>query len=200
MEPVNVEELKQEFETLNSERKKLHEEEKQLYKQIRELQKLKNLQAASLKTCEKRMIEIQNILFTQNIFNEETMSKFTDFHLLSANDIKQISKGLDKTDYTKYGKPRIMDLENVVNFILRIKKLYPTWNLDLLQKTGQQDSLPPKNIYEYTFITPEGDHFIYGGLQVIYKNSGDYSKSYDEPSDNSSINNTIAHSTLNKYV
>lgn len=167
MELINLEELKQELESLNSERDTLKNEGTQLQKQSRELRKLINLKEASLQTCERRIFQIKNILFSQNIFNEETMSKFTDFHLLSADELTLIIKGLDKTDYTKYGKPRIMDLENVVNFILRIKKLYSTWNLDLLQKTGQQDSLPPGNIYEYTFITPEGHRFIYGGLQII---------------------------------
>ena len=58
MEKVNLDELKQEFETLNNERNNLDEEGKQLQKQLNELQKLKNLQATTLKTCEKRMIEI----------------------------------------------------------------------------------------------------------------------------------------------
>lgn len=171
MELVNTEELKNKLESLKSERDVLKLEESQLKKKSDELYRLQKTARNNLKNCEKRIFEIENILFTKNIFNEETISKFTDFHLLSTNELTIINKGLDKTDYTAYGKPRIMDLENVVNLIIKIKKLYPTWNLDLLQKTGQQDSLPPGNIYQYTFITPEGHHFIYGGLQVIYNNN-----------------------------
>jgi hypothetical protein len=167
MENINLEELNPDFKTLKSELDTLESGRTQLLEQISDLRKNINLNSNVLRENNDRMIEIQNILVTENMFNEKTMSIFPDFHLLGANELKVIIKGLDKTDYTSYGKPRIIDLERVVKCILRIKKLYPTWNLHLLQKTGQQDSLPPGNIYEYTFITPEGYHFMYGG--IVYK-------------------------------
>ena len=92
MEKVNLDELKQEFETLNNERINLHEEGKQLQKQLNELQKLKNLQATTLKTCEKRMVEIKHRIFTENIFNEEIIAKFADFHLLCEDELIEITK------------------------------------------------------------------------------------------------------------
>jgi hypothetical protein len=166
MEKVNLDELKREFETLNNERNNLHEEGKQLQKQLNELQKLKNLQATTLKTCEKRMVEIKHIIFTENIFNEEIIAKFADFHLLCEDELIEIIKGIDKTDYTKYDKPKIMDLEQVINFVLEIKTMYPGWKLKSLNKVGQRDSLPPVNWYEYSFITPKGHCFDYGGIKI----------------------------------
>lgn len=167
MEKVNLDELKQEFETLNNERTKLHNEGKELHKQTSELQKLRDLQATSFKACEKRMVEIKNIIFTENIFNEETMAKFTDFHLLCEDELIKIIEGIDKTDYRKYDKPRIMDLEKVINFVLEIKTVYPGWKLKSVDKAGQRDSLPPINWYRYSFITPRGHCFDYGGFKVV---------------------------------
>lgn len=165
MEPVvNMEELHQELEILKSECETINREGKQLEKQIRELDKLIDSKSRILRNKEKRIAKIKNILATQNIFDEETITKFTDFHLLSDDELKEITKGIDKTDYTAYGKPKIMDLENVVNFVLKIKMLYPSWKLELLQKIARIDIKPPENIYEYTFITQEGFRFIYGGL------------------------------------
>jgi hypothetical protein len=168
MEKVNLDELKQEFDTLNNEHKNLYEEGTQLQKQLNELEKLKKIQEIRLKTCEKRMVEIKNIKFTKNIFNEEIVSKFADFHLLCEDELIKIIEGIDKTDYTKYDAqvPRIMDLEKVINFVVKIKTTYPGWKLKKLDNTGGRDSLPPVNWYEYSFITPEGHCFNYGGIKI----------------------------------
>ena len=60
-----------------------------------------------------------------------------------------------------------MDLEQVINFVLEIKTIYPGWKLQKLDHTGGRDSLPPLNWYEYSFITPEGHCFNYGGIKNV---------------------------------
>jgi hypothetical protein len=59
-----------------------------------------------------------------------------------------------------------MDLEKVINFVLQIKTMYPGWKLKRLDQSGQRDSVPPINWYKYSFITPEGHCFDYGGFKV----------------------------------
>mgnify|MGYP007025789847 CR=1 FL=1 len=65
-----------------------------------------------------------------------------------------------------YGNPRIMDLEEAVNFVLETKKMYTGWKLNMIIKIGQYDTLPPKNLYEYTFITSENIRFIWRNTNI----------------------------------
>ena len=162
---VNTEELNLELKRLYGEQIILASEAEGLRKQTKELAIIKNKNTAGLKNCEKRILEIENILLTADIFNETTtiIAKFTDFHLLSRDELTIITSGIDTTDYTAYGKPRIMDLEAVLTIVLKIKKLYPSFTFNMLRKKGQYDTLPPQNMYEYTFLTPEGLYLIYAG-------------------------------------
>ncbi len=101
-------------------------------------------------------------------FSIETKSAFDMFGELDTLSVisKQeqiiIIKGMDKTDYTKYGKERWMDLNKIIDHIIKIKKEYPDWVLKNLIKTGQYDSQPPMNMYKYTFIAPNDLEFSWG--------------------------------------
>ncbi len=57
------------------------------------------------------------------------------FELISPEEQILITKGIDKTDYTSYGKPRWMDLERVINKIITVKTKYPGWVLTNLNKS-----------------------------------------------------------------
>lgn len=102
-----------------------------------------------------------NTMFDQNIKN------IAHFDLLTESDLFKISKAIDKKDYTsivntiskKY--PRFIDLENVVDYVIQVKKAYPLWELKAINLSAKLDTHPPKNYYTYYFTTPEGFVFSY---------------------------------------
>lgn len=75
------------------------------------------------------------------------------FASLMQSELEIIAKGIDKTNYILYGQSRWMDLETILKNVIKIKTKYPQWQLAYLVKTFQEDSLPPKNYYEYGFNT-----------------------------------------------
>ena len=161
IERSNLEELDQELKCLNNKLLLLKHQSKGLQKDMEELSISKSRNFINLQNCEKRIFEIECIVTSEYIFDDPTISQIPDFHLLSINELKVITKCINTTDYTNYGSPRIKELKSVITFVLQIKKLYPTWKLDMLRIKAQYGSFLPKNLYEYRFLTPEGIHFIY---------------------------------------
>lgn len=161
-------EMTEELEILNKERDALKLEKDQLTEKYNSLIYQKATVDRRLKEYEKKIAQIKISLESKIMFNEEIIAKFADFHLISVDEQTIISNNIDKTDYTRYGRPRYIDLEDVINIILKIKRMNPTWKLRGMgmRNTGQMDCMPPQNMYEFIFITQEGFCFRYGGMLV----------------------------------
>ena len=160
-------EMTEELEILNKERDALKLEKERLTMTYNSLIYQRATVDRRLNECEKKITQIKTSLDSKNMFNEEIIAKFADFHLISVDEQTIISNNIDKTDYTRFGRARYIDLEDVIDTILTIKRTNPTWELRDIQNTGHLDKMPPYNIYEFTFITQEGFCFRYGGMQAL---------------------------------
>jgi hypothetical protein len=111
----------------------------------------------------KKLETIQNIIDANNLEllsknMADYISSLPGFELISKDELLEIAKGIDKTDYTSHGKPRWMDLESLTKKVIVIKTKYSNWRLTKLYKTklGQPNLMPPNNIYEFSYT--DGDN------------------------------------------
>jgi hypothetical protein len=111
---------------------------------------------------ETEIFEKEKLLQTYQIKNiskliYQHIQKISNHELLSTDDIFKISKAIDKTDYTAFGcYPRFIDLETVVEYLIKVKQAYPLWTITNIRKSFKIETNPPKNLYGYEFTTPEG--------------------------------------------
>ncbi len=166
MSKTDTEMWTEELEILNKERDALKLKKEQIVIHFNNICYEKDVVSDKLKECEKKIAQIKTSLESKNMFTEEIIANFEDFHLISIDEQTIIGINIDKSDYTRYGRARIMDLEDVINTILRIKKIHPTWKLKSMRNTGRLERLPPQNTYEFTFITQEGFCFNYVGMRI----------------------------------
>ena len=166
MDKVYVEELTQEMIGLRNVYDVLLSETRELQKQKRQLQQQESVKTAVMLKTANRIKAIKDSLVAETVFYEMLIAKVANVHLLCKDEMDEIIKGIDKKDYTKYGCAPIQDLEQVVELILRIKQLHPTWKFHKLCKSGQRDSVPPINFYQYAFMTPENFKFVLGGIEI----------------------------------
>ena len=98
--------------------------------------------------------EIEN-LETDRLIDQMVVSvkNIVGFETILKSELEIIAKGMDNTDYTEFGLPRMMDLDSILKIVIKIKNMYPQWQLIDLLKMGQYDCLPPKNSYDYVFAT-----------------------------------------------
>lgn len=157
-----IAELKSKYDILSEDIILLHKQKRiidsRIYSQEKELKELK-----------KQINEYENCILQETIIDDNIRSK-PGFHLLTINEINAIVKGIDKTDYSKYGQPRFSDISKVIDNILKVKNLYPTWILEYMRKCGQYDTMPPQNFYEFDFKTQEGLIFSSGSSHSIKLN------------------------------
>jgi hypothetical protein len=117
---------------------------------------------------EEQIKHLKDTISTENIF--ETIKDVKDVELLCQSELIAISNGMDKRDWniTKNGEcPRWIDLDRLVKQVIEFKKLYPGWILESIKVAGQYDTMPPFNIYTYTYKTPHGHYMTYGGIEHI---------------------------------
>jgi hypothetical protein len=97
------------------------------------------------------------------------MSLTPGFNKLTEEEQKIIVKGMDKTDYTKYSPEvaRFYDLERLIQNVLDFKVKYPGWVLKSVIKSGQHDTMPPENYYKFSYMSPHGHYFTFGGIEII---------------------------------
>ena len=132
------------------------------------LEKRKKMKSCTDKKTElsKEINNLKKIMEMENIL--ESVQELEGLNSLSQNELTTITKGMDKTDYRKYGKcPRFLDLERLLKEVIEFKKLYPGWLLEDLVNTGQYDTLPPQTFYRYTYKTPQGHLMSNGGMQLL---------------------------------
>ena len=55
----------------------------------------------------------------------------------------------------------------IIDTIIEVKQLYPSWKLEYVRVCGSFDTMPPKSLYEFDFITPEGVRFSRGGCKRV---------------------------------
>lgn len=152
-----IEKLTNEYHELNKEIKKLNIERKNISSII----------SNNKKTCDKNVIEIRKLKLGIELNNCKTdMTQYDPEKQLSDQELSVIYTGMDKTDYTKYGKPRFLDIENIITKTNKIKKQYPRWTLISVKKTLSLDTLPPSNSYSYTFKDENNQTFDLG--KVIF--------------------------------
>lgn len=155
---MNYSDIKTKIATLNDEYNDCQNSQSQIINEKRELQKKENNIRNKIKEITKKIQELEDILLTENI--ENSISSINGFELLTQSELAIIYKGMDKTDYRKYGNyPRFIDMEKIIKTLIKTKKKYSGWVLYNLNKRGQIDIMPPDNFYEYTFITPDNVYF-----------------------------------------
>lgn len=138
--------------------KKLTEKQVQIMKEKRDIEE--NL------LYKKTLLQTYSIQQNMDTMFDQDIKSIPHFYLLTETDLFNISNAIDKKDYTsivnndskKY--PRFIDLENVVSYVIQVKKAYPLWKLTKISLSGKIDTHPPKNYYTYYFTTPEGFEFI----------------------------------------
>jgi hypothetical protein len=151
---------------LKTELIQVEDEYKELNKIYMEYRKKINLCENRKKELSKEIKKLIEIIETENVF--ETVQNIEGLDTLLQEELVAISKGMDKTDYRKYGNyPRWHDLERLVNEVIAFKKLYPGWILESLAGGGQYDTLPPKTFYIYTFKTPQGHYMSMDGIERL---------------------------------
>jgi len=160
-------EIRQIIASLEIEYKILAEEAGLLDKQRRELGKEYIIKEAALTQIKNTLKEYETFISHELMFEDEKIKGKKGFELLTQDELKVIVKGIDKTDYTKYGRHRFFDVDKIVDNILQVKLPYPSWELTQLRKCGSVDSMPPYNYYEMDFKTPEGFIFSRGGFKVL---------------------------------
>ncbi len=137
--------LQLELDSLNSERSKinklLHISNSQIRTKNKEIEDV-TLQIDKLTS----LVNMHNIV---NFISNDDNKYLID--ILSKEELTIITNKMDKTDYTKYGCCRFIDLEKLIVKIVEIKKSYPNWTLIDMRKCGQLDVLPPKSFYNLYF-------------------------------------------------
>lgn len=107
------------------------------------------------KEIEKILDEIRkakNTLKREELNNLECVKTLRSDVLLDDSEVNCILDGIDTSDYTDYGKPRIMDLDGVSFRIFRMKRIFPSFKLVELKKTLTEDRIPPIHYYKYTYF------------------------------------------------
>jgi hypothetical protein len=107
----------------------------------------------------KNIKELEFNIEMENMFN--TVKDVEDINMLTHDELKAISKGMDKTNYNNnyINNPRWIDLTRLLTEIIKFKKQYPEWILENIEMTGRKETFPPKNFYKFTYKTPHGHHF-----------------------------------------
>jgi hypothetical protein len=115
----------------------------------------------------KQIKHLETIVESENAV--ETVKYIEGFDSLSQEELVSISNGMDQTDYRKHNNtfPRFYDLERLIKEVIEIKKQYPGWILDKIQKTGHYATLPPQTFYNFTFKTHLGHYMSFGEIKII---------------------------------
>ena len=103
----------------------------------------------------KEIAQIQSTEFNTLVY--EFASIIDGYNLLTSDEIIIITNNMDKVDYTKFEKPRWLDLEKIIKNIASVKTIYTDWKLISLTKTEQYNVFPPENLYAYQFIDSHGN-------------------------------------------
>jgi hypothetical protein len=164
-----------EFTEANNEIDKLRAELAQVEKEYDEFYMIYKETEQKKRLCESRKFDIKKqikkleglVKKTENVF--ETVKDVEGFETLSSSELNAISNGMDRTDYTMYGKyPRWIDLERLVKHVIQFKKLYPGWILDRVIKSGQFGTLRESpTFYKFTYNTPHGHYISCGGIELV---------------------------------
>jgi len=115
----------------------------------------------------KQIKHLETIIECENAV--ETVKYIEGFDSLLQEELVSISNGMDKTDYRKRNNtfPRFYDLERLIKDVIEIKKQYPGWILDKVQKTGYYDTTPPQTFYMFTFKTHLGHYISFGEIKIV---------------------------------
>ena len=164
---IDPEQAKNKIKELEDEIAQIKIEANKLRKEYKEIQKKIVLSDRQINQKNREIKELDRIIETENVFN--SVHDIDGFDILDTNELIAISNGMDRTDYTKYGStiPRWIDLEKLVKEVIKFKKHYEGFVLDKIVKNGQVDTLPPENIYRFTYKTPYGHYLSCGGVELI---------------------------------
>lgn len=117
----------------------------------------------------KQIKNLEDIIESEDIY--ANVLWIDGFETLTQPELVAISTGMDKTNYRDMAQvktmgneviPRWIDLERLINAVVDVKKQYPGWVLESVQCSGHYDTLPPRNIYKFTYKTPQGHYMSYG--------------------------------------
>jgi len=129
-------------------------------KVVRDIEKDVKKIDSDLKIILKEIRYRETINETKNIISEY-VKNIENIDLLNGDEILLITNKMDKTDYRKYGDyPRWIDLEKICKEVIKMKKVYPTWELMDLEKSVQSNTIPPKSSYYYKFKDELADYLI----------------------------------------
>lgn len=163
---MEVAEAIKELGRVSTELAQVDSEEKELSKTYIDLQKTLRAYDNKKRDLRKEIFRLNDILESENVFKD--IEEIEGFDALTQLELIAISKGMDKTDYRKYGNfPRWKDVEEITKEVIKLKKFYPSWILQRISSAGQYDLMPPRTFYRYTYKTPEGYIMTYGGMEEL---------------------------------
>lgn len=71
--------------------------------------------------------------------------------MFSIDELQIIFNAMDKTDYSQMGRNRWLDLESLLNLILKTKNVHNLAILTKLTLSGARETFPPQNIYNFDY-------------------------------------------------
>jgi hypothetical protein len=159
-------EAKNKIDKLRAELAQVEKEYDEIYMIYKETEKKKRLCESRKRDIKKEIKKLEDLVEQENVF--ETVKDVEGFETLSSSELNAISNGMDKTDYTMFGKyPRWIDLERLVKYVIQFKKLYPGWILDRVIKLDQAETLlKSPTFYKFTYNTPLGHYMSSGGIEL----------------------------------
>ncbi len=159
-------EAKNEIDKLRSKLAQVEKEYDEIYMIYKETEQKKRLCESRKRDIKKEIKKLEDLVEQENVF--ETVKDVEGFETLSSSELNAISNGMDKTDYTMFGKyPRWIDLERLVKHVIQFKKLYPGWILDRVIKLDQAETLlKSPTFYKFTYNTPLGHYMSSGGIEL----------------------------------
>lgn len=161
---MDVEEAKNRIKELRDQISNFEVKIKKLEKEHREINKKRDNYIDLINERNRDIKNLNRIVEAEHIF--DSVVGLDGYNMLSTEELLAISNGMDRTDYTKHHStiPRWIDLETLVKEVIEFKKQYEGFVLNKIVKSGQIDTLPPKNIYTFTYKTPYGHLMSYGGF------------------------------------
>lgn len=161
---MDIAEATKELLRVSTELAEIDTQEKELSKTYIDLQKTLRVYDNKKRDLRKEIFRLNDILESENVFKD--IQEIEGFNTLIEQELLAISKGMDKTDYRKYGDfPRWKDVEEITKEVIEVKKLYPGWILQRVAAGGTYDTMPPQTFYRYTYKTPQGHYMNYGGIE-----------------------------------
>lgn len=131
-----------------------------LIKKKRELHRLLSDNEYEQKNLIQQIANIKEEIIMPQVI--ECVKKIDINNIISINEMKELCRGMDKSNYSDYGCDTFLDIDRLTKLVINEKLKLKEKNLDFevsnVKLILSQDSCPPKNYYKITY--KNSDNFI----------------------------------------